>query len=250
MAVQYDNTDAFQGASFTMADLSAATFRSCDLRRIKIADSWLMDVNVSGEIRNFRVNDVDVTPYVEAELDRRHPERVRLREMRTADDFRAMWETTERLWSETLARAERLPEAARHERVDDEWSLVETLRHLVFATDAWAGRAILDAPDPFHRLGLTHSGYPPEDAAALGIDLDARPSYAEVAEARAGRVALVRGILDGLTDAGLERACTRAPAPGYPEEPRTVGGCLRVVMEEECEHRRYTLRDLAALEAR
>ncbi|MEV4576450.1 DinB family protein [Nonomuraea jabiensis] len=143
-----------------------------------------------------------------------------------------------------------MPEAARHERVDDEWSLVETLRHLVFATDAWAGRAILDAPDPFHRLGLTHSGYPPEDAAALGLDLDARPSYAEVAQARAGRVALVRGILDGLTDAGLERACIRAPAPGYPEEPRTVGGCLRVVMGEECEHRRYTVRDLATLEAR
>ncbi|MFI6740681.1 DinB family protein [Nonomuraea sp. NPDC050451] len=250
MAAQYDNTDAFRGANFTMADLSAATFRSCDLRRIKIVDSWLMDVNVSGEIRNFRVNDVDVTPYVEAELDRRHPERVRLREMRTADDFRAMWETIEQLWSETLTRAERLPEEARHERVDDEWSLVETLRHLVFATDAWAGRAILDAPDPFHRLGLTHSGYPPEDAAALGIELAARPSYAEVAQARADRVALVRGILDGLTDEGLERACTRAPAPGYPEEPRTVGSCLRVVMGEECEHRRYMLRDLAALEAR
>lgn len=71
-----------------------------------------------------------------------------------------------------------------------------------------------------------------------------------MAQARAGRVALVRGILDGLTDAGLERACIRAPAPGYPEEPRTVGGCLRVVMGEECEHRRYTVRDLATLEAR
>ncbi|MEV1175541.1 DinB family protein [Nonomuraea sp. NPDC049784] len=250
MAAQYDNTDAFRGVSFTNADLSSATFPGCDMRQIKIVDSWLMDVSVSGDVRNFRVNDVDVTLYVEAELERRHPERAQLRAMRTADEFRAMWDTIERLWSETVARAERLPEAVRHEGVDGEWSFVETLRHLVFATDAWAGRAILDEPDPFHRLGLTHTGYPPKDAAALGIELDSRPSYSEVMEARAGRVALVRGIVEGLSDAGLERPCTRAPAPGYPEEARTVGSCLRVVMEEECEHRRYMVRDLAVLEAR
>ncbi|WP_433519974.1 DinB family protein [Nonomuraea sp. CA-143628] len=121
---------------------------------------------------------------------------------------------------------------------------------MVFATDAWASRTILDEPMPFHRLGLTHTGYPATDAATLGIDLDARPSYAEVMEARAGRMALVRGIVDGLTDIELVRMCTRAPAPGYPEEPGSVGSCLRVVMEEECEHRRYMVRDIAVLEAR
>ncbi|MET7337869.1 DinB family protein [Nonomuraea sp. NPDC005650] len=250
MTTQYDNTDAFRGASFTGATFAAARFRDCDMRQIKIVDSLLVDVSVSGDVRNFLVNDVDVTPFVEAELDRRHPERVQLRQMRTADDFRVMWDTIERLWRETTARAERLPEPARHERVDGEWSFVETLRHLLFATDAWASRTILDEPKPFHRFGLTHTGYPPADAAALGMDLDARPSYAAVMEARAGRVALVRGIVDGLTDTELARMCTRAPAPGYPEEPRSVGSCLRVVMEEECEHRRYMVRDIAVLEAR
>ncbi|MEU6715487.1 DinB family protein [Nonomuraea sp. NPDC046802] len=250
MATQYDNTDAFRGASFTSAVFAAAEFRDCDMRQIKIVDSVLVDVNVSGDVRNFLVNDVDVTPYVEAELDRRHPERVQLREMRTVDDHRAMWDTIERLWLETVARAERLPESARHERVDGEWSFVETLRHLLFATDAWASRTILDEPMPFHRLGLTQTGYPLADAASLGMDLEARPSYAAVKEARAGRMALVRGIVDGLTDTELARMCTRAPAPGYPEEPRSVGSCLLVVMIEECEHHRYMMRDLAALEAR
>jgi hypothetical protein len=37
---------------------------------------------------------------------------------------------------------------------------------------------------------------------------------------------------------------------GYPEESRSVGDCLGVVMEEECEHHRYAVRDLAVLEAR
>jgi hypothetical protein len=250
MAAEYDHTDAFRGARFSEADLTGTQFRSCDLRQVKIVDSWLVDVNVSGLVRNFVVNEVDVTAFVEAELDRRHPERVQFREMRTADDHRAMWDTIERLWSETVARAERLPEPARHERVDGEWSFVETMRHLVFAIDAWASRTVLDEPMPYHRLGVTHTSYLHSDAAALGIDLDARPSFAEVMKVRAGRMAVVRGIVHGLTDDELGRMCPRAPAPGYPEEPRSVGRCLRVVMDEECEHHRYAVRDLAVLEAR
>src|SRR5829696_1834407 len=250
MTAGYDQTGAFRGTSFTSADFSGAKFRDCDMRQIKITDSWLVDVNVSGIVGNFLVNDVDVTAFVEAQLDERHPERVLLRNMQTADDYGAMWHTIETLWSETVARAERLPEAARHERVDDEWSFVETMRHLVFATDAWASRTILDEPMPYHRLGLTHSSYPPADAAKLGIDLDARPSYAEVMRARADRMAVVRRIVDGLTDTELERPCSCPPAPGYPQERRSVGRCLGVVMGEECEHHRYAVRDLAVLESR
>jgi DinB superfamily/Pentapeptide repeats (8 copies) len=250
MTAEYDRTDAFRGASFTCADLTGARFRECDLRKVKIVDSWLIDVNVSGPLGNFVVNDVDVTEFVEAELDRRHPERVQLRAMRTAEDYRAMWAKLEGLWSDTVARAERLPEPVRHERVDDEWSFVETLRHLVFAIDAWASRTILDQPMPYHRLGLTQTLYPPADAAALGIDLDARPSFAEVMRVRADRMAMVGGIIDGLTDTELERICSRTPAPGYPEEPRSVGRCLSVVMNEECEHHRYAVRDLTVLETR
>ena len=247
------NNDAFRGATFMVADLAGARFVDCDLTGVKIVDAALVDVDVSGYVERLVVNGVDVTEFVDAELDRRHPERVQLREMQDADDFRAMWDTVERLWADTVARAERLPEAALHERVDDEWSFVETLRHLVFITDSWASRTILDEPSPFHRLALPQTAYAPADAAALGMDLDARPSFAEVMEARADRMALVRGIVDGLTDAELGRPCTRSPAPGYPEEDRPVAECLAVVMEEdeeECEHHRFAVRDLAVLEAR
>ena len=77
------------------------------------------------------------------------------------------------------------------------------MRHLVYVTDAWASRTVLDEPMPYHRLGLPQTAYPPADAAALGMDLAARPSYAEVLAARADRMALVRGIVDGLTDTEL-----------------------------------------------
>ena len=250
MPDEHDGTTAFRGAQFTGVDFTGATFRDCDLRRVKIVDSWLVDVNVSGLIGDVVVNDVDVTAFVEAELDRRHPERAEVREMQAADDYRKMWGTIERLWSETVAQARRLPEDARQERVDDEWSFVETLRHLVFATDAWVGRTVLDEPMPYHRLGYPYSGYPASDAAAIGVDLAARPSFDEVIDVRADRMAVMRRVVDGLTDDELERLCALPPAPGYPDESRTVGRCLRVVMKEECEHRRYAMRDLAVLEAR
>ncbi len=249
MTADDDGGGGFRGASFTGADFAGANFRDCDLRQAKVTDSWLVDVRMSGLVENFVVNDVDVTAFVQGELDKRHPERVQLRKLRAADDYRAMWGTLERLWAETIDRAGRLPEAVLHQRVDGEWSFVETLRHLVMATDRWAGSMILDKPMPYHPLGLPQPGFAPADAAALGIDLEARPPLAEVLEARATRVALVRGIVDGLTDDDLERVCPRLPAPGYPREARTVGLCLGVVMKEECEHRRYAVRDLAALEA-
>jgi hypothetical protein len=85
----------FRGARFTSEDFTGAKFRDCDLRQVKITDSWLIDVSLSGLIGNLTVNDVDVTAYVEGELDKRHTERVRLKAMRTASDYRAMWDTIE-----------------------------------------------------------------------------------------------------------------------------------------------------------
>jgi hypothetical protein len=108
--------------------------------------------------------------------------------MRTADDYRAMWDMIERLWAETVARAGRLPEPALHQRVDDEWSFVETLRYLVFATGKWVGYTILKKPMPYHGVGLPATAYPPADAATLGIDLDVRPPLAELLEVRGTRM--------------------------------------------------------------
>jgi DinB superfamily/Pentapeptide repeats (8 copies) len=246
MATDDRGVGEFRGASFTSEDFTGATFRDCDLRQVKITDSWLVDVCLSGLVGNLVVNDVDVTAYVEGELDKRYPERVQLRAMRTASDYRAMWDTIEDLWSQTVARAGRLPGPALHQRVDGEWSFTETLRHLVCATDRWAGHMILGKPMPYHRFGLPSTATPAAEAAALGIDLDARPPLEQVLEARGTRMAMVRGIVDGLTDDDLERECPRLPAPGYPGGTYTLGRCLNVITE--CEHRRYAVRDLAVLE--
>jgi uncharacterized protein YjbI with pentapeptide repeats len=54
MPDEYTDTAAFRRARFRSVDLAGAQFRDCDLSGLKIADSWLVDVDVSGEIRNFR----------------------------------------------------------------------------------------------------------------------------------------------------------------------------------------------------
>jgi hypothetical protein len=242
-------SEQFRGARFDVADLRGARFTDCDLTGVTVRDGWLVNVSISGYLSNVTINGVDVTDFVSQELDRRHPERVQFREGETADDVRAIWETIERLWAEAAGRAGRLPAAALAEQVAGEWSFEQTLRHLVFITDAWASRTVLDEPMPYHRLGLPQSWYPAADAAALGIDLTARPSHAEVLAARADRMAVMRRIVAGLTDDGLGRLCQRSPAPGYPDEERTVADCVGVVLDEEIEHYRFAVRDLTVLEA-
>ena len=234
---------------FEAADLRGARFTDCDLTGVTVRDGWLVDVSISGYLSNVTVNGIDVTDFVNTELDRRHPERVQLREGQTAGDVRAIWETIERLWAQALERAGRLPATALTQQVNEEWSFVQTLRHLVFITDAWASRTVLDEAMPYHPLGLPQSWYPAADTAALGIDLTAQPGYAEILAVRADRMAVMRRIVAGLTDEGLGRLCQRSPAPGYPDEERTVIDCIAVVMEEEIEHYRFAIRDLAVLAA-
>ena len=87
-----------------------------------------------------------------------------------ADAFRRAWDVNERLWEATVERAGRLPPERLHESVADEWSFVETLRHLAFASESWVGRGVLG--DPRHGRHLGHDGL----AAHLG-QLVERPQY-------------------------------------------------------------------------
>lgn len=247
MPAAFRNED-LRGAVFTGVDLAGATFRACDLTGARIVGSSVEELHVhpfAGEPATVVVDGVDVTGFVMTELDRRHPERVQLRAAQTADDHRAVWTTIARLWAATLARD--LPDDVRHGRVDGEWSLVETLRHLVFAVDGWLGRMILGRPDPHHPLGLPPTDLPDADADGLGLDLAARPSYAEVLDVYAGRRAQVDELLATLVDADLAEPRTATLAPSWGEEMRTVADCLGTILNEHVEHHRYVTRDLAVL---
>jgi hypothetical protein len=73
----------------------------------------------------------------------------------------------------------------------------------------WLGRAILGIEQPFHPLGLAGPGAK-DDGLDMSIFTVVTPSYAEVLEARAGRVAMVRDFLATVTSEELaEPARTR-----------------------------------------
>lgn len=237
-----------RGSHFERVDLSGARFHNVDLTGARIRGAYLVDLDVDGEVENLRINDVDVGPLIEAELGRRHPERAKLSPSDAAG-FREAWDVIERSWPPTVERARRLSTEQLHERVDEEWSFIETLRHLVFATDAWVKRAILGDPSPYDALDLPHTEM--GDVPGVPNDRDARPSLDEVLALRADRMAVVHGVLAGLTDDVLAGTTDPTPPPGYPPaDSYPVDRCLGAVVNEEWAHRLYAERDLAVLEDR
>jgi uncharacterized protein YjbI with pentapeptide repeats len=235
-------------ARFHDVDLTGARFSLVDLTGVVIRGALVANVEISGDVESLRVNGVDVAPLVEAELDRRHPGRAAMRPGDAAG-FRAAWEILEPLWQQTVDRARALPPDLLHERVDGEWSFIETLRHLVFATDAWVRRAILGDPAPWDPLDLPHDEMP--DEPSVPRDRTARPSLDQVLALRADRMATVRGVLASLTDEQLAGMTEPVTEPGYPEpESFAVRRCLGAIINEEWEHRLYAERDLDALEQR
>ncbi|WP_410792015.1 DinB family protein [Kribbella sp. C-35] len=237
-----------RNAVFQDVDLSGAYFDDVDLSGTTIRNARLVDVSLDGDIRNLTVWGIDVVPLVDAELNRRYPGRELMRPT-DADGYREAWDLLEQLWSETVTKARRLPPELLHESVDGEWSFIETLRHLVFATDAWVRRAVLSEPEPWHPLDLPHDEM--HDIPSVPRDRAARPSLDEVLELRTDRMTAVRTFLADLTDDQLTEQTTPVPGPGYPaSESYVVGRCLGTILGEEFEHRRYAERDLATLHER
>ncbi len=234
---------------FEEVDFSRSRFHNVYFTDTVIRGAWLQRVEIDGYIDDVSVNGVDVGPLIEAELDRRDPDRTLMRPT-DADGFRRAWVVVVRRWDAAVQRARALPEELLHERVDGEWSFIETLRHLVFATDAWVLRAVLGDPAPYHPLGLAHSEMA-ADIRGVPRNPDARPFLDEVLAVRTDRMATVAEVLGRLTDERLGQMTQPVLEPGYPEsESFPVRRCLSAVVNEEWLHREYAERDLAHLEGR
>lgn len=136
------------GAQFEDVNLGEATIRNANLEGLQIVDAYIRGLTIFG----IRVDDL-----IEAELDRRDPERVRLRMADPHDpqEVRAVMERLDQV-------RERFREILRAADVDslvtrpsaDKWSALEQVRHLVFAEDLYLNRWILRNDQPWNRLGL------------------------------------------------------------------------------------------------
>jgi len=252
------NDQDLAGSTFDDVQLLNAKFRMVDftgseLKHVRFKDvsilGELVNVEIEADLDNVRINGVDIVPLVEAELNRRDPDRGIIFGARTAAEIRTAWDTLQQLWEPTIARLRSLAPDLLHERVDGEWSAVQTLRHLVFATDSWILRAVLGDPSPYHPLDLPYDEMP--DIPGIPRDYEVRPSLDEILDVRADRIKIMTELVSRLTDGQLDGMTEPVEEVGYPEsEAFPVRGCVRCILIEEWEHRRYLERDLDRLTAR
>jgi hypothetical protein len=235
-------TRDFEGATFVRTSFTGATLRYCDVSGVVMRSVDVDGLDIDSHdlfMGSLLVNGVDVVPLVEAELNRRFPGR-ELQKAQTPEGLREGWVAVQAAWAATVADT---PPELVDAHVPDEWSLAQTLRHLVLATDTWLRGAILGIEQPFHEIGQIFTG-----AAEMGFDtsifrVDA-PAYDEVLEVRAERQQMVTDFLATVTPEVL--AEERDDPWGFDWKP-TVGDCVRVILEEEWAHLRYVRRDLALL---
>lgn len=233
--MRFEHED-WAGAELRGVNLAGARLENVNLAGARLHEVVLLGARISGLIDGLTVNDVEVGPLIAAEFDRRYPERLALR----PDDLagvRAAQAVVLDLWERLRTRAEALDESVLHERVDGEWSLLETVRHLVFVHDAWIGRNVRGEAAPFHRFAQAPSFIP--DPRPMGIDPDADPDRAEVWPVREERLAAFGDLIDGLAETDLHER----------RGEHTVLRCLRTVFDEEWAHQYYAHRDLDRIEA-
>jgi hypothetical protein len=232
---------------FVDQDLTEAEFRECMLDRARLIGVVMRDAEIDGLIQNLVVNGVEVTAYVEAELDRRHPVRLLI----SSDDpaeLREAWRQLRGDWSETVARMRKTP-GIEHRSVNDEWSAVQTLRHLVFVHDSWFRRCCLGSTDKFTPMGLGIEAVP--DREEQGLDPAADPTLDEVLAVRDEQAAELEGWLAAVTPEQLQEP---APIPDNDMWPpyargRTTRQCLSTVLNEDWAHHGFCVRDLDLIEA-
>ncbi|MDF1606008.1 DinB family protein [Nocardioides sp. YIM 152315] len=239
----YSGTKEFEGATFVEASFKGATVRFSDVRGVTMRSVDVDGLDIDSHdlfLGSLVVNGVDVVPLVDAELDRQFPGR-ELQRARTPEGLREGWVAAQAAWQETVAGT---PRDLVDVHVEDEWSLAQTLRHLILATDAWLRGGILRVQQPFHEIGQIFTG-----ADEMGFDMSIfrvdPPDYDEILEVRADRQRQVSDFL-ATTTAVLLVEEREDPWGGGDWRP-TVGDCMRVILEEEWAHLRYIRRDLARL---
>jgi DinB superfamily/Pentapeptide repeats (8 copies) len=237
----YGKGPSLPGARIEDADFSNARLHAPNFAGAKITDAFFYGADISGDLEGLVLNGVEVAPLVAAELERRFPERAMLGAS-DPEGLLAAWAMIEATWQATVAQALVLPESSLFERVDDEWSFVETLRHLILATDCWLRRMVEGIERPYHPWGLAGSWL--TDPASFGLDYSATPTLGEVLAVRRERMNELKETVADLTEPELERICKPPDTPGYPRREHSVLECLHVILNEEWQHNRYAVRDL------
>ena len=156
------------GETFEHRDLSESTFHDVRLRgstfqNVNLEGVTIQDATLAGlAIRNayiggITIDGIRIDRLVEAERDRRDPERVRLRMSDRFDPevVRGVLSRLAELRAVFIAQLRTAAsEVLARRPAPDSWSAIEIVRHLVFAEDLYLNRWILRNDEPWNEFGL------------------------------------------------------------------------------------------------
>ena len=236
MAEEFNDRDLSESV-FWGVNMHNAMFRDADFSGSTFFNTGWQNVSIEGVIGGLVVNGVDVTECVNAN-DRWYPLRNQL-SPQTAEGMRSTWSALCAEWDLLFGRLHSMDPHVPTASVNGEWSLRDTLRHLLFAMDKWFTLPILGAQQ-FSSLALPNTGS--QGLEWPGVNPDADPSFTEVLAARTITNQVFTEYLAALELSALPES-TEISENG--SVPATM--CFHVVFEEEFEHLRYALRDLALI---
>ena len=135
-------------ATFNDVNLGAAKFRNVNMKDVSIEEANIQGLTVFG---------IRIDELVQAELDRRDPERARLRMADPHDpaSVRAVMARLDEVRGAfcRLLRSTR-PDLLARRPSSSKWSAIEQVRYMIFAEDLYLNRGILENDRPWNRMGL------------------------------------------------------------------------------------------------
>jgi hypothetical protein len=136
------------GTTFDDVNLEGARIYNANLRNMTIDDANIAGLTIFG---------VRVDQLIEAEFDRRDPERVRLRihDIFDPEEVRRVLARLDEVRAEFYARLRATPpDMLNAHPGPDRWSALEHVRHLVFAEDMYLNHWLLRNEQPWCKLGF------------------------------------------------------------------------------------------------
>ena len=229
------------GAVFRNVNLEGVIFDDVNLAGGSIRDANLKDFSIDeAYIEGMTIFGIRIDLLIEAEFDRRDPERVRLR-MEDPHDPESVQVMMERL-DELRAGVYDLlrstdPQILTVNPGPDRWSVVEILRHLVFAEDLYLNRWILRNDQPWNPVGLLPT-FLQDDPAYGGVGGETTEDLEAILAAWEEIHAQMREVSSRLTSEELRKDTSDTDFG-----QGTVGGVLQGLARHDLGH----IRDVEAL---
>jgi hypothetical protein len=247
MNVTYENqnlSEAFfhnvnlQNARFEDVNLSGAAIRNANLENFSIEDAYIKGLTIFG---------FDIYQLLSDELDRRDPERVHLRMtdrynpenvhlvMQRLDEFRQAFRQALLATDAALLTTRPAP---------GEWSVVEVVRHLLYAEDLFLNRRILGNAEPWNPLGLLPD-FLTNDPAYAGVGSEPIEDITKLLDAWETIHTHMRDFVACVTEAEL-----RSPLRDLAYGNGTVGDVLQGMAHHDLDHVRQVEETLKSLQSK